>query len=251
MGQSDGRADDGVGLGMTYYEDPGPGYGVLPARAAVRTDAGRLSLNGQWRFRLAETVPDDGFEKVDFDGSEWAYLPVPSSWPMHGHGRPVYTNQKYPFPVDPPYVPDENPTGDHRLGFDLPASWDGPSVLRFDGVDSCARVWLNGVELGVTRGSRLPSEFDVSAALRPGRNVLAVRVHQWSSGSYLEDQDMWWLPGIFRDVTLIARPADGVDDVWVHADYDGPVPARCEWNPSPVRSYESWSWVSRLQPASR
>ncbi len=207
---------------MTYYEDPGPGYGVLPARAAVRTDAGRLSLNGQWRFRLAETVADaaDGFERVDFDDSGWAYLPVPSSWPMHGHGRPAYTNQKYPFPVDPPYVPDENPTGDHRLVFDLAASWDGPSVLRFDGVDSCARVWLNGVELGVTRGSRLPSEFDVSAVLRPGRNVLAVRVHQWSSGSYLEDQDMWWLPGIFRDVTLIARPADGVDDVWVHADYD-------------------------------
>ncbi|WP_328519112.1 glycoside hydrolase family 2 TIM barrel-domain containing protein [Kribbella sp. NBC_00359] len=205
---------------MTYYEDPGPGYGVLPARAAVRTDAVRLSLNGQWRFRLAETVADDGFEKVDFDDSEWAYLPVPSSWPMHGHGRPAYTNQKYPFPVDPPYVPDENPTGDHRLVFELPLSWRGPTVLRFDGVDSCARVWLNGVELGVTRGSRLPSEFDVSAVLRPGRNVLAVRVHQWSSGSYLEDQDMWWLPGIFRDVTLIARPADGVDDVWVQADYD-------------------------------
>ena len=87
---------------MTYYEDPGPGYGVLPARAAVRTDAGRLSLNGQWRFRLAETVADDGFEKVDFDDSEWAYLPVPSSWPMHGHGRPAYTNQKYPFPVTRP-----------------------------------------------------------------------------------------------------------------------------------------------------
>jgi beta-galactosidase len=158
-----------------------------------------------------------GFERVDFDDSGWDSIAVPSSWPMHGFGRPIYTNQPYPFPVDPPYVPDENPTGDHRLAFEGP-SWSGPVVLRFDGVDSCARVWLNGVELGVTRGSRLPSEFDVGGVLRPGRNVLAVRVHQWSSGSYLEDQDMWWLPGIFRSVSLVARPVDG--DVFVHADYD-------------------------------
>ncbi|MFG1816938.1 glycoside hydrolase family 2 TIM barrel-domain containing protein [Kribbella sp. NPDC049174] len=205
---------------MTYYEDPGPGYGVLPPRAAVRSDAPSISLNGTWRFHFAESVEEAvrGFEREDFDDSEWASIPVPSSWPMHGFGQPIYTNQPYPFPVDPPYVPDENPTGDYRLVFEAP--WDGPSVLRFDGVDSCARVWLNGVELGVTRGSRLPSEFDVGPVLLPGRNVLAVRVHQWSSGSYLEDQDMWWLPGIFRDVTLLARPADGLADVFVHADYD-------------------------------
>ncbi len=207
---------------MTYYEDPGPGYGVLPPRAAVRSDAPSISLNGTWRFHFAESVDEaaQGFEQEDFDDSEWSSIPVPSSWPMHGFGQPVYTNQPYPFPVDPPYVPSENPTGDYRLVFSVPAGWDGPSVLRFDGVDSCARVWLNRVELGVTRGSRLPSEFDVSTVLRPGRNVLAVRVHQWSSGSYLEDQDMWWLPGIFRDVTLVARPADGLADVFVHADYD-------------------------------
>ncbi|MEU8221064.1 glycoside hydrolase family 2 TIM barrel-domain containing protein [Kribbella sp. NPDC048915] len=200
---------------MKYWEDPGPGYGVLPARAAVRSSAPRLSLNGQWRFRFSPTVAPAGFEAVDFDDSDWDWLPVPSSWPLHGFGRPEYTNQKYPFPVDPPYVPDENPIGDHRLCFELPASWSGPTVLRFDGVDSCARVWLNGVELGVTRGSRLPAEFAVDDALRPGRNVLAVRVHQWSSGSYLEDQDMWWLPGIFRDVSLISRPVD----VFVHAGF--------------------------------
>ncbi|TCN38336.1 beta-galactosidase [Kribbella orskensis] len=208
---------------MRYYEDPGPGYGALPPRAAVRSDAPRLSLNGTWRFHLAESVAEApaGFEREDFDDSGWDTIPVPSSWPMHGFGRPAYTNQPYPFPLDPPYVPDENPTGDHRLGFELPESWSGASaVLRFDGVDSCARVYLNGVELGVTRGSRVPAEFDVSEQLRPGRNVLAVRVHQWSSGSYLEDQDMWWLPGIFRDVTLVARPPAGVPDVFVHADYD-------------------------------
>jgi beta-galactosidase len=204
---------------------------MLPARAALRSDAPRLSLNGQWRFRFTPTVPATGFEAVDFDDSDWDWLPVPSSWPMHGHGSPAYTNQKYPFPVDPPYVPDENPTGDHRLVFELPPEWSRPTVLRFDGVDSCARVWLNGVELGVTRGSRLPAEFAVDEVLRPGRNVLAVRVHQWSSGSYLEDQDMWWLPGIFRDVTLVARPVD----VFVHADYsDGTGVLRVEAPPGAV-----------------
>ncbi|TWD75154.1 beta-galactosidase [Kribbella amoyensis] len=208
---------------MTYYEDPGPGYGALAPRAAVRSDAPRLSLNGTWRFHLAESVAEApaGFEQPDFDDAGWDTIAVPSSWPMHGFGRPAYTNQPYPFPVDPPFVPDENPTGDHRLEFELDATWSGvPAVLRFDGVDSCARVYLNGAELGVSRGSRVPVEFDVSAQLLPGRNVLAVRVHQWSSGSYLEDQDMWWLPGIFRDVTLLARPAGGVADVFVHADYD-------------------------------
>ena len=105
-------------------------------------------------------------------------------------------------------------------------------MLRFEGVDSCARVWVNGDYLGTTRGCRLPAEFDVGGVLRPGAaNVLAVRVHQWSSGSYLEDQDMWWLSGIFRDVTLLARPATAaIDDVFVHADYDHVSGVgRCGW----------------------
>ncbi|MFB9451586.1 glycoside hydrolase family 2 TIM barrel-domain containing protein [Dactylosporangium vinaceum] len=205
----------------------GGGFGVpigtSAPRAAFSTDAPRLSLNGTWRFRLAPSAAEaaDGFWAPDFDDSGWAGLPVPSSWPMHGHGRPAYTNVVYPFPVDPPHVPTDNPTGDHRLVFAVPASFGEAASLRFDGVDSCGRVWLNGVELGVTQGSRLPAEFDVTGVLRPGAaNVLAVRVHQWSAGSYLEDQDMWWLPGIFRDVTLLARPAGGVGDVFVHAGYE-------------------------------
>jgi len=113
-------------------------------------------------------------------------------------------------------------TGDYRRTFRIPDDWPTAAlVLRFEGVDSCARVWLNGVELGVTSGSRLPSEFDVtSVALRDQENVLAVRVHQWSSGSYLEDQDMWWLTGIFREVNLLCRPMGAVEDVFVHADYN-------------------------------
>ncbi|MDS0136769.1 MULTISPECIES: glycoside hydrolase family 2 TIM barrel-domain containing protein [unclassified Amycolatopsis] len=208
---------------MSYLEDPGPGRGSLPPRAAFTSDAPSLSLNGTWRFRLSPSLAaaPAGIESEDFDDSAWDELPVPSLWQLHGHGRPAYTNVPYPFPVDPPHVPSDNPTGDHRRRFDLPADWPaGSAVLRFDGIDSCGRIWLNGTELGVTRGSRLPSEFEVGSLLRPSGNVLVVRVHQWSAGSYLEDQDMWWASGIFRAVTLLARPAGGIGDYWVRADYD-------------------------------
>lgn len=140
------------------------------------------------------------------------------------YGHPIYTNIRYPFPVDPPAVPDANPTGDHRRGFTLPTGtgWDDAErvLLRFDGVESAYQVWLNGADIGVGKGSRLAHEFDVTDHLRPGENTLAVRVHQFSDASYLEDQDQWWLPGIFRDVALLARPAGGVDDAWVQAEYD-------------------------------
>lgn len=206
-----------------YVEDPGPGHGALPPRAAFRSGAPALSLGGTWRFCLSPSLAaaPEGVEREDYDDHDWDELPVPSHWQLHGHGSPAYTNITYPFPVHPPEVPSENPTGDHRLTFDLPEDWPaGPCVLRFDGIDSCGRVWLNGSELGVTRGSRLPAEFDVGPLLRRRGNVLAVRVHQWSSGSYLEDQDMWWLSGIFREVTLLARPEGGVRDYTVHAGFD-------------------------------
>ncbi|OLF17464.1 glycoside hydrolase family 2 TIM barrel-domain containing protein [Actinophytocola xanthii] len=207
---------------MRYYAGHTPSSGLRTPRAALRSDAPSLALDGDWRFRLSPRaeVPED-FAEPDFDDSGWGSLPVPSHWPLHGHGAPAYTNVVYPIPVDPPHPPEENPTGDHRREFELPAEWpDGATVLRFEGVDSCAKVWLNGTELGFFTGSRLPAEFDVGPVLRPGRNVLAVRVHQWSAASYLEDQDMWWLPGIFRSVTLLHRPAGGLEDVFVHADFD-------------------------------
>jgi len=204
-----------------HHEDLSPGTGRRAPRAWFTSDAGTLSLNGTWLFRLSGTAAAaEDFLGDEFTGTGWAELPVPCHWPLRGFGAPAYTNTRYPFPVDPPRVPSANPTGDHRLVFDLPQGWRvSGSVLRFDGVESCLRVWLNGVELGTSKGSRLPVEFDVGPVLRTRRNVLAVRVHQWSSGSYLEDQDMWWLPGIFRDVTLIERPLDGIDDFFVHADY--------------------------------
>lgn len=217
-----------------YWESTEPGAGRRQPRADAITDAPRLSLNGTWRFRLSATAAGtgDGFLAAEFDDAGWDPMAVPSHWvleeftPLAGGERrrmlgtaegPLYTNTAYPIPLDAPHVSEANPTGDYRLVFDAPDGFE-KAVLRFQGVDSCAKVWLNGEELGWSMGSRLPFEFDV--ALRPGRNVLAVRVHRWSAGTYLEDQDMWWLPGIFRDVDLIARPVDAIDDHFVHADYD-------------------------------
>jgi beta-galactosidase len=206
-----------------YWESFEPSRGVLPPRAWSRSDAPSHSLSGDWRFRLSPRADAPvGFATEPFDDSSWPALPVPSHWQLHGYGAPAYTNVRYPFPLDPPRVPNENPTGDYRTTFTVPPQWRGGRVvLRFEGVDSCARVWLNGNDIGVTSGSRLPSEFDVTDALNwSAGNLLAVRVHQWSSGSYLEDQDMWWLSGIFREVTLLSRPAGGIGDHFVHADYD-------------------------------
>nr|WP_279672196.1 glycoside hydrolase family 2 TIM barrel-domain containing protein [Flexivirga meconopsidis] len=196
----------------------------MPARATIATDAPTLSLDGQWTFRFDERggQEDSAFAATDFDDSVWDRLEVPSTWVLRGYGAPAYTNVRYPFPIDPPRVPSTNPRGDYRREFDLPTDWPSGSrsVLRFDGIESFGRIWLNGNEIGFTRGSRLPSEFDVTEVLRSGRNVLAVQVHQWSSGSYLEDQDMWWLPGLFRSVTLLSRPPGGIDDAFVQGDWD-------------------------------
>ncbi|MDH6625519.1 beta-galactosidase [Streptomyces sp. LBL] len=213
---------------VDYVEDVSPGAGALPPRTwYASSDAQSLSLNGSWRFRLSATADaeDDSFAEEGYDAGDWAEVTVPGHWVLQGDGAfgaPIYTNHLYPFPVDPPHVPTENPTGDHLRVFDLPSGWpaDGGVVLRFDGVESCARLWLNGTDIGEFKGSRLPHEFAVGHLLKPAGNVLAVRVHQWSAGSYLEDQDQWWLPGIFRDVTLLHRPAGSALDFFVHAPYD-------------------------------
>jgi len=213
-----------------YVESVSPGSGRLPPRAAPPSDAKALSLDGGWRFRLAEGLHDltDGFEHPEHEDTAWETLAVPSCWQMTGVpdrprlGAPAYTNTVYPFPVDPPRVPDTNPTGEYRRAFTLPGDWPatGRTFLRFEGVDSCFAVWLNGTRLGDGKGSRLPTEFDATDHLREGENLLAVRVHQWSAGSYLEDQDMWWLSGIFRSVGVLHRPEGGVPDLFAHADYD-------------------------------
>jgi beta-galactosidase len=218
----------GTTTSVDYVEDVSPGSGALPPRAwYASSDARSLSLDGEWHFRLSPTADaeDGSFAAEGYDAGDWARVAVPGHWVLQGggaFGEPIYTNHLYPFPVDPPRVPTENPTGDHLRYFDLPEGWpaDGGAVLRFDGVESCARVWLNGTDIGEFKGSRLAHEFAVGQLLKPTGNVLAVRVHQWSAGSYLEDQDQWWLPGIFREVTLLHRPAGAVLDFFVHASYD-------------------------------
>lgn len=222
---------------------PGPGRGRhLPPRAWVapeNTDAPALSLNGTWAFRLYPCAHPEGLDErgepiaPDFDTADvslgpWGQIDLPAHWVLTGEGErglPWYTNVQYPIPVDPPHVPDENPTADHVRTFALPADWPlGDSgalqVLRLDGVESFASVWVNGAWVGTTQGSRLPSELDVTGLLRPGENTVAVRVSQWSPGTYVEDQDQWWLPGIFRDITLLHRPAGRIDDVFARTDYD-------------------------------
>jgi len=217
-----------------YIEDINPGAGRRSSpRAWLRSNAPRLTLNGDWRFRLAPSCHGltDEPAQPDFDDSDWDVIGVPSHWVLRSdgkYGRPIYTNVRYPFPIDPPHVPDQNPTGDYRRSFQMP-DWRVEQVLlRFDGIESVYRVWLNGIEVGIGRGSRLAQEFEITEALRPGRNVIMVRVSQWSSGSYLEDQDQWWLPGIFRDVTLLGRPGGGIGDLWLRASYEGDGSGRIE-----------------------
>ncbi|HOA58904.1 MAG TPA: glycoside hydrolase family 2 TIM barrel-domain containing protein [Dermatophilaceae bacterium] len=211
-----------------YVEEISPGSGrrVAP-RAHLRTTAPGIDLCGDWRFRLYPSVGEADAAASDpgFDDTDWDTIDVPSHWVLRGDGRwgrPAYTNVKYPFPLDPPHVPDANPTGDHRRRFEMPAGWlaSGRVWLRFDGLESLGRIWLNGDEVGIVRGSRLRQELDVTDAVRAGENVLVVRVHQWSAMSYIEDQDQWWLPGLFREVTLLHRPDAGLDDVWLGADRD-------------------------------
>ncbi|MGV2620824.1 UNVERIFIED_CONTAM: DUF4981 domain-containing protein [Halobacillus marinus] len=176
------------------------------------------SLNGNWKFHYAENPLDapERFYETNYDVMDWEELPVPSSWQMHGYGKPAYTNVVYPFPVDPPYVPDENPTGSYVREFYVPEEWLEEKVfVKFEGVDSAFHLWVNGKEAGYSQGSRIPSEFDLTPFLKAGTNRIAVRVYQWSDGSYIEDQDMWWLSGIFRDVYLLVVPKVHIDDIFV------------------------------------
>jgi len=180
-------------------------------------------LNGHWQFSYITTPADvpAGFETETFDAGGWDMLSVPSNWQMAGYGAPNYTNVRYPYPVDPPRVPQDNPCGLYRRTFVLPEGWAGREVfLEFEGVNSAFYVWVNGQMVGYSQGAHVPAEFRLTPYVRPGENLLVVQVFQWSDGAYLEDQDMWRLNGIFRDVYLFATPAVHVRDVRVRADLD-------------------------------
>ena len=180
-------------------------------------------LNGEWLFQLfskPEMVPNNCVE-ADFNDSNWSIITVPSNWQLQGYDKPIYTNVKYPFADKPPFVPQDNPTGVYRTTFDVPEVWLGrKQTITFDGVNSAFHLWCNGTWIGYSQDSRLPAEFDISEYLVAGKNQLTVMVLRWSDGSYLEDQDMWWLSGIFRDVTLLSKPKVSIRDVTVSTDLD-------------------------------
>lgn len=175
-------------------------------------------LNGKWKFYYAASPVDvpDNFETDTADTGSWDTIQVPGNWQMYGYGRPNYTNVNYPYPVDPPYVPNNNPVGVYKRSFSIPANWNGQQIfIVFEGVDSAFHLWINGNLAGYSQGSHIPSEFDITPFINPGINTITVSVYQWSDGSYLEDQDMWRLSGIFRDVYLMAAPNIHIRDTYI------------------------------------
>ncbi|MFB9214802.1 beta-galactosidase [Vibrio sinaloensis] len=208
-------------------------HNVLPAHAPLHAyiseqdalnqvqSANQLSLNGEWKFALfdrPEHVSSACIEK-SFDDSNWDAITVPSNWQLQGFDKPIYTNVKYPFADTPPLVPQDNPTGVYRTSFHFSPS-DTLTTITFDGVNSAFHLWCNGEWVGYSQDSRLAAEFDLTPLLVEGENHLAVMVMRWSDGSYLEDQDMWWLSGIFRDVTLMSKPTVHIKDVQVNTHLD-------------------------------
>ena len=182
------------------------------------------SLNGNWKFHWVKKPADRplNFYESSYDVSTWAQIPVPSNWQMHGYGIPIYLNVPYPFPPNPPYIPhDYNPVGSYRRGFTISEEWKNRQIfLHFDGVKSAFYLWVNGQKVGYSQDSMTPAEFNITQYLKSGENILAVEVYRWSDGSYLEDQDMWRLSGIYRNVYLFATPQVHIRDFFVRTDLD-------------------------------
>lgn len=172
-------------------------------------------LNGMWKFRYFESIYDvrDAFYESGYDTSDFDEIPVPGVWQMVGYDTHQYTNFRYPFPFDPPYVPQDIPCGAYVHTFSYAKDKKAPKVyLNFEGVDSCFYVWVNGVYTGYSQVSHATSEFDVTDVIEEGENTIAVLVLKWCDGSYLEDQDKFRMSGIFRDVYLLKRPEKAVQD---------------------------------------
>ena len=182
------------------------------------------NLNGVWKFMFldAPEYSPEGFYESGFDTTSMDDITVPGNWQLQGYGKMHYSDLWYNFPINPPYVPTENPTGIYKRIFYVENSFAGKQIIiRFCGVDSAYHLWINGQEVGYSKGARNEAEFDITDLVRVGEeNDITVRVYQWSDGTYLEDQDMWWESGIFRDVELIGVPKNGINDYKVEADLD-------------------------------
>ena len=226
------------------FESEQAALAVLPWKSSRQLT---LDSDTAWKFKWSKD-PDSrpkGFQDPSYDVSGWETIKVPCSWQAYGSngkggwGTPLYTNVTYPFAKNPPRVMDEppkwftnydarNPVGSYRRDFVVPADWSGDRVfLKFDGVDSFYYLWVNGKYVGFTKDSRCAAEYDVTAFVKPGRNTVALEVYRYSDGSYLEDQDMFRLSGIFRSSWLVRRPALRIRDFFVRAkpskegEYDG------------------------------
>jgi beta-galactosidase/evolved beta-galactosidase subunit alpha len=195
---------------------------AYPLNASSESGAAeRVCLNGKWKFKyLRSPLEARDFARAE-DPKLWDDINVPGHWQLQGYGYPHYTNSQYPFPVDPPNVPSENPTGCYWREFFVDPSWSGRRIsARFDGVDSAFYLKINGRDAGFSKVSRVPAEFDITDYVKPGVNTLEAQVIQWSDGSYLEDQDMWWLSGIFRSVWIEALPGTSIYDVFAKTVLD-------------------------------
>jgi len=223
------------------------------------------SLNGDWRFHWVPRPEErpQGAHARDFDDSQWNEILVPANWEIEGYGTPIYVSAGYPFKIDPPRVTSEppeaytayherNPVGTYRRKFDLPAEWETRRVfLHFAGVEGAFYVWINGKRVGYSQGSRLPAEFELTQHLQPGINQLTVEVYRWSDGSYLEDQDMWRLSGIHREVYLYSTPAIRIADFAVRTvfgkDYrDASLQIKPKLSAADELSGEGWSVSAQL-----
>lgn len=196
-----------------------------------------VNLDGEYAFRLYDCPEQvDEFYQPGYDASGFAPIQVPGNWETQGFGEPIYTNVPYPFPADPenrvtlcpnegqppvvnpPYVPRQNPTGCYLRTFTLPDHFAGrETILRFDGVETSYYLWINGQPVGYAQDSKLPSEFNITPYLQPGENLMALQVMRFADSTYLEDQDYWYLSGIYRSVWLISKPAMRIEDYKITA----------------------------------
>ena len=213
-----------------YYEDLSVLHeNTMPARAYFipaskrmdnlvehREESDRMQLlNGTWKFQYFNSIYDvqEPFFEKDYDTENFDEIQVPSVWQMAGYDTHQYTNIRYPFPFDPPYVPQDIPCGTYAYTFVYHKDENAPKAfLNFEGVDSCFYVWINGSYVGYSQVSHMTSEFDITDLLRDGENSIAVLVMKWCDGSYLEDQDKFRMSGIFRDVYILKRPKQAISD---------------------------------------
>lgn len=183
------------------------------------------SLNGTWDFKYSENPEDRpvDFWQNDFSTADWDSIEVPSNWEMQGFGTPIYTNTRYVFPRNQPYVTfGHNPVGSYKRTFTLPAEWEGRhTFLHFASSTAGMYVWVNGQKVGYVQNTKGPAEFDITEYVKPGENKIACEVYRWTDGSYLEDQDFWRLSGLERDVYLYSTDSQRIADFFAVADLDG------------------------------